>query len=463
MTMNKNDEKFVESVSSRLMKCPDCGKEISYSAKSCPNCGCPIRKGKEELPIKKIGITLAVVIVFIIFGIGIVLGNKLSDEEQIDVNRVSAVIDDIGEVELTSEPEIIKAEKLYEELSKKCQHHVENRKKLSDARDTYNTLKAEEVEELINQMGKVSLSNQRKIKEVKRSYDDLLDEQKKLVNNAKVLLSAVKELSVLKIEDSNSKIKAIGKVTLKSEIKIKEARNSYDSLSDEDKSKVSNYDILTSAEKDYEKLVIDSCISLIDSIGEVTLDSKEKIDKAERQYNSLSDEAKDKITNHTVLASAVVEYKKLSEEEEIRKRTFNVGESFSTPKWEVTYVKTNISAKLLPNNTSGYYLYYSADDNETFIDIVLQIKNIDTDVLGIEHIVGTCKVEYDNSELTKSYNLYRSDGSQINPVYFWDGLDALESTTLHVAISMPREVQTNDKSIKVKLTIAGEEKMINVK
>ena len=28
-----------------LMKCPECGKEISDKAKSCPNCGCPIIQG----------------------------------------------------------------------------------------------------------------------------------------------------------------------------------------------------------------------------------------------------------------------------------------------------------------------------------------------------------------------------------------------------------------------------------
>ena len=31
-------------ISSNLVKCPDCGKEISRKAKSCPNCGCPINQ-----------------------------------------------------------------------------------------------------------------------------------------------------------------------------------------------------------------------------------------------------------------------------------------------------------------------------------------------------------------------------------------------------------------------------------
>lgn len=31
-----------------LMRCPDCGKEISVQAKACPGCGRPTNKAKEE-------------------------------------------------------------------------------------------------------------------------------------------------------------------------------------------------------------------------------------------------------------------------------------------------------------------------------------------------------------------------------------------------------------------------------
>ena len=38
-----------------LIKCPECGKEISDKASNCPNCGCPIeQKSKIEEPENKI-------------------------------------------------------------------------------------------------------------------------------------------------------------------------------------------------------------------------------------------------------------------------------------------------------------------------------------------------------------------------------------------------------------------------
>lgn len=248
-----------------------------------------------------------------------------------------------------------------------------------------------------------------------------------------------------------------------SEKKITEAREAYDKLSDTDKSKVTGYEKLTVAEEDYEKLVVNNCIELIDSIGQVSLNSKKSIDNAQKVYDSLSKEAKDKVTNYSTLTSASSKYKQLEKEEEERKKTLNPGDSFQTSKWEVTYKKTNISAKILPNSTSGYYMYYYADDDQTFVDVVFQIKNVNTDILGIEDLVGSCEVEYDGTTLTKNYELFVSSGSDIDKVYSWDGLDALDSTTLHVAITMPRELQTNDKSVTVKLTIAGQDKIIKVR
>ncbi|MCI8860608.1 MAG: hypothetical protein HFI71_14075 [Lachnospiraceae bacterium] len=294
-------------------------------------------------------------------------------------------------------------------------------------------------------------------------YDALSDEQKKLVDNEKDLGAAVEQLSVLQIENVESKISSIGKITLNSREKIINARLSYDNLSENDKSKVSKYNDLLQAEADYEKLAVSTCTSLIDSIGEVTLESEGKIEEAQNLYDLLSKETRDKITNYDVLKSARAEHRRLVKEEEDRQKTINPGDIFSTNKWEVTYIRTDITTKILPNDTSGYYLYYYSSDDGVFADLVFQIKNIDTDILSIRPIVGDCEIDYDGKKFTKNCNLYTTRNSDINSVYLWDGLDALTSITLHVVMEMPRKLQTNDKPVTVKLEIAGEEKIVRVR
>lgn len=69
-----------------LIKCPECGKEISDKAASCPNCGCPIKKASDQVqpvlgqakksvtspPKKKHGCLIVVIgFLFICFIIGI--------------------------------------------------------------------------------------------------------------------------------------------------------------------------------------------------------------------------------------------------------------------------------------------------------------------------------------------------------------------------------------------------------
>lgn len=462
----KEDEKAMdEKTENALNKCPQCGSEISDTAKTCIHCGYLIEKPKKNFLFEGTGITTIIILmILIIFGIGFIIHiNGLNEEEKESVAQVMSAIASIETEKDSDDADIIKAERLYNSLSAKCQRHVKNYDKLISAREEYDNLRAKETMELIEQIGTVTLDSQNAIEDAKKAYNALSDEQKALVDNKENISYATEQLVNLMLENAAAKISAIGTVTLDSEEKIKEARNAYDSVPNSDKSKVNNYDELLAAEDKYIELSIANCITLINGIGQITLDSKSDIDSAKQAYDSLSKESKEKVTNYDVLINAAIVYEELKKEEENREKILNPGDSFSTSKWQVTYKKTNISAKVFPNNTSEYYSYYYAPDDKTFVDVIFDITNIDTDILGIDNLVGSCEIEYGDTTYTKGYNLYTSSGSDIDKVYSWDGLDALNSITLHVAISMPREAQTNDKPITVKLTIAGEEKIINVR
>lgn len=65
-----------------LVKCKECGKEISDQATSCPNCGCPIAKNKNDNTIIKI-LFLIIGIILLCWGISNAInsGKKLKEAE----------------------------------------------------------------------------------------------------------------------------------------------------------------------------------------------------------------------------------------------------------------------------------------------------------------------------------------------------------------------------------------------
>ena len=100
------------------------------------------------------------------------------------------------------------------------------------------------------------------------------------------------------VEECMSFIDDISTVTLNSLAKIKKAEEAYNSLSSIEKSSVTNYSTLVDARAIYDTLY------LINEIGTITLDSEEAIKKAEEKYNSLTSVQKSKVTNYSTLTDA---------------------------------------------------------------------------------------------------------------------------------------------------------------
>lgn len=439
-----------------LIKCPECGKEISDTVAACPHCGFSFKKKNKKIVI----ISTALIIV----GVGFFLyTNRITPAEQAQVNNVYNVISEIGTINANSESKIEQAEKQFNALSSKCKRHVKNRSELSTARTNINKLLAGNLDEDIAKIGEVTLNKKNEIERLESVYDGLTEDQQKLVKNKKVLDEDIESVLALKIADVTSKIEEIETVDLDSGEKIAEARKAFDSLSEEEQGKIENASILQKAEDTYSILAVKKCEDLINAIGEVTLDSKGLIKEAQDFYNSLSKDDKQKVSNADSLTTDNDEYKRLVKEEQDRQKIMNIGDVLTSKNWELQLKRVGVTAKILPNNTSGYYSYYYADDDETFIDLVFQMKNVNVEILEIGGAVGNCKVDYNSNLVEKRYNLYTSTGDRINAVYSWNGLDALDTTTLHVAIDMPRECQTNNEPITVHLTLAGQEKIIKVR
>lgn len=169
--------------------------------------------------------------------------------------------------------------------------------------------------ELIDAIGTVGLDSGDMIRAARNAYDALSESQKKLVTNYKLLPKAEAEYTKLaaNIDQVKNLIDAIGTVTKDSGEIVEKARKAYDNLTKAEKPYVTNYDVLTRAETKLSQLKnADKVISLIEAIGTVTKDSGASIDAARKEYDALSSWEKALVTNYAVLTAAERAYANLT-------------------------------------------------------------------------------------------------------------------------------------------------------
>ena len=199
--------------------------------------------------------------------------------------------------------------------------------------------KAQPVVDAIAAIGEVTLDGEEAITAARSAYEALEADVKAKVTNLSDLVVAEKNLALLKAEKESqdkdaavaasvsSAITAIGEVTLDKRGVVAAARAAYDTLSDVQKSLVTNYSDLQAAESRIAALVKEAAdkaeadkaeqerqealkakaqpvIDAIAAIGEVTLDSEEAITAARSAYEALEADVKEKVTNLSDLVIA---------------------------------------------------------------------------------------------------------------------------------------------------------------
>ena len=250
-------------------------------------------------------------------------------------------IEAIGEVTQESEEAIAAARTAYDALTEDQKKLVTNADTLTAAEATLTTLKAdkaaaEAVVEKIDAIGEVTLESEEAIQKAREVYDALTEEQQKLVTNIQILTDAEDKLAVLKADKAAAdavvmKIDAIGAVTLDDEEAIKEARDAYSALTEEQQKLVTNIQILTDAEDKLavlkaDKAAAEAVVEKIEAIGEVTLESEEVIAAAREAYDALTEDQKALVTNGDILAAAETKLADLKAAQEVEEQIKAIGE-----------------------------------------------------------------------------------------------------------------------------------------
>ena len=242
------------------------------------------------------------------------------------VEYAQKTIDALDDITLNSEKAIEEAKKAYNLLTDEQKEQIKNADAIKTAEEKLSKLQVENAESKISAIGDVTLDSKDAIKDARDTYDALTDDQKKQVTNYDVLEAAEKKLSDLQVENVKTKIDGIGEVTLSSSSTIKAARTAYDALTDDQKKQVTNYDVLQKAESELSDLQkADAVVTKIKNIGTVTLKSESKIKQARTAYNKLTDKQKTLVTNYDVLEKAEKDLADLKAADQVSKNITNIG------------------------------------------------------------------------------------------------------------------------------------------
>lgn len=173
-------------------------------------------------------------------------------------------------------------------------------------------------------------------------------------------------------------IDSIGDVTLDDESLISQIEDDYLELTDDQQKEVKNFDVLVESKDEIDELYAKEVIDNIDSIGTVDLDDEELIGQIEKQYNSLSDSQKEKVSNISTFYDAKDELEELIAANPI---------PFCSANWETTQ---NELKKMLGTPEKEY-------DNEYYGHILLY-SNVE--LYGFK---GDTKYGFENGKLTRVF------------------------------------------------------------
>lgn len=222
----------------------------------------------EKVKSKK-GIAIIVGVLIAILALAIILLN-------INAANVAKEVDSkilaIGDVTLDNEKSITDAHKAYVDASNLAKKKMKETKTLATAEKELQSLKdsVESVKSLIDKIGfddtkefdseslsvkNISADSEKPITDAREAYDKLTEISKKYVENYKVLESSeVTYSSLRKSLDVYESISNFATITLDSEETIVGVRTVYDSLTDEEKTYVVNYESLTNAEAELQAI-----------------------------------------------------------------------------------------------------------------------------------------------------------------------------------------------------------------
>lgn len=177
---------------------------------------------------------------------------------------------------------------------------------------------AQQADDLLSTLFPVTLESEDAILKAEEAVNALSEKQRGKLDNLDLLQKAKDEYQKLVDELNRSLagkidalIEAIGEVTLDSGSAIEAAAKAYDSAAPEVQAFVTLSDTLTEASQAFDDLRVQNMEEVISAIGEVTLESEDAIEAAQEMLAELPDALQEQVSNTQDLLDAAETWKEI--------------------------------------------------------------------------------------------------------------------------------------------------------
>lgn len=406
-----------------LINCSECGREISDQIKACPHCGYPVKR-RGSMMKGKVGrkIIIFVGILLLLAIIAIIAALYLNNP----ANKF---------VSCLNENDIERAVEIYNNDLKDDSKDVKNAN--NKLKQNIEAIVKDYVDEVQNYDYTIEKLNEYKV------FKSVSSQRKEAVEAVEELkasrLAYEKGIECLNNKDNESAV-SVFKNVIESDANYSDAQKKISELS-----VIVAEDYSVSAEESFKNKKYNA--AMLDIRRAILLQPE----------NSTYNELLDKYTK----AKKKADEKEKRAEEKAKKLT--KGKIIEKDTVEVEYRGYQITTKLLPTDTSGYYSYYQADDDEIFLDFIFKVSNNGKYDLNLNSLVSNVKADYDGGFLYDNYSCYYISDGDIEYVFDWDYLEPLKSATFHLAVRVPRKIADTEKSLIVSFDICNKEQKIQIR
>lgn len=151
---------------------------------------------------------------------------------------------------------------------------------------------------------------------------------------------------------------------------------------------------------------------------------------------------------------------KENEKENKKENIIKVGDVVKIEdKFEINLKSIKFSEKVLPDDTSGFYTYFEAEEGQIYIEIDTDIKNLQkTDVMVDE--IGSLEVDYNNGY---KYNAFLKPESSKTGFSYANitAISPLKTLGVRWLVDVPLEVKDSKEPIVLTFTIGDETFKLN--